>query len=183
MARCYLFTVRSFVLNFRAFDDGIEPILGVSVRRCAARRACGQPQHACWLCQKPDARRARCARTGQAGVQHTVNVRRFILKLLFMAPKRKAPAASTPADAASPQAASPAAAPAPETPAGGEEPPLGPADPARRPRSQMISLGLELQLHPRSVRPRRHHPLPGGWAFDLDVTGGVNTAVVSVYLP
>jgi len=47
-------------------------------------------------------------------------------------------------------------------------------------RSQMINLGLELQLHPRSVRPQRHHPLHGGWAVDLEVTGGVNTAVVGV---
>ena len=50
-------------------------------------------------------------------------------------------------------------------------------------RSQMINLGLELQLHPRSVRPQRHHPLHGGWAVDLYVTGGVNKAVVGVYFP
>ena len=44
----------------------------------------------------------------------------------------------------------------------------------------VVSFGLELQLHPRSVRPQRHHPLHGGWAVDLEVTGGVNTAVVGV---
>ena len=42
----------------------------------------------------------------------------------------------------------------------------------------VVSLGLELQLHPRSVRPQRHHPLHGGWAVDLGVLGGVNKAVV-----
>ena len=45
----------------------------------------------------------------------------------------------------------------------------------------VVSLGLELQLHPRSVRPQRHHPLHGGWAVDLGVLGGVNKAVVGVY--